>query len=207
MIIIGVDFHPEFQQIAWVDTESGEFQEQRLAHREDAEKFYRGLAAAGQKVRVGMEASGQTGEFYDALPAGGSGPGDGTQRARVAQQVSAPDDAAGAENRQGSDGPQAGGSSVLDVAARVELRAVEQVRFARGTARTSRWCASNTEKLIGYPAPLHRGVRSSNHDRSCRPKRCMGRTESPDLRRLQASLRWNGFFIESEMARFSECMR
>ena len=55
MIIIGVDFHPEFQQIAWVDTESGEFQEQRLAHREDAEKFYRGLAAAGQKVRVGHD--------------------------------------------------------------------------------------------------------------------------------------------------------
>src|SRR5436190_21516395 len=79
---------------------------------------------------------------------------------RVAQQVSAPDDAAGTENRQGSDGPQAGGSSVLDVAARVELRAVEQVRFARGTARTSRWCASNTEKLIGYPAPLHQGVRT-----------------------------------------------
>ena len=26
MIIIGVDFHPEFQQIASVDTETGEFQ-------------------------------------------------------------------------------------------------------------------------------------------------------------------------------------
>jgi len=41
MIIIGVDFHPEFQQIALVDTDTGEFQEKRLAHREDAEKFYR----------------------------------------------------------------------------------------------------------------------------------------------------------------------
>ena len=56
MIIIGVDFHPEFQQIAAVDTDSGEFLEKRLAHREEAEKFYRALA--GQKVRVGMEASG-----------------------------------------------------------------------------------------------------------------------------------------------------
>src|SRR6266704_1652356 len=56
MIIIGVDFHPEFQQIASVDTETGEVQEKRLAHREDAETFYRALA--GQKVRVGMEASG-----------------------------------------------------------------------------------------------------------------------------------------------------
>ena len=56
MIIIGVDFHPEFQQIASVDTDTGEVQEKRLAHREEAEKFYRALA--GQKVRVGMEARG-----------------------------------------------------------------------------------------------------------------------------------------------------
>jgi hypothetical protein len=52
MIIIGVDFHPEFQQIALVDKETGEFQEKRLAQREEAENFYRALAAAGQKVRV-----------------------------------------------------------------------------------------------------------------------------------------------------------
>ena len=58
MIIIGVDFHPEFQQIASVDTDTGEFQEKRLAHCEEAEKFYRAVAASGQKVRVGMEASG-----------------------------------------------------------------------------------------------------------------------------------------------------
>jgi transposase len=67
MIIIGVDFHPEFQQIASVDTDTGEFQEQRLAHREEAEKFYRGLAAAGQKVRVGMEASGHARWFERLL--------------------------------------------------------------------------------------------------------------------------------------------
>ena len=39
MIIIGVDFHPEFQQIASVDTDTAEFQEKRLAHREEAESF------------------------------------------------------------------------------------------------------------------------------------------------------------------------
>src|SRR3989454_1615144 len=65
MIIIGVDFHPEFQQIASVDTETGEFQEKRLAHREDAETFYRALA--GQKVRVGMEASGHARWFERLL--------------------------------------------------------------------------------------------------------------------------------------------
>jgi transposase len=59
MIIIGCDYHPSFQQIAFVDTESGELQERRLQHREEAEKFYRDLAAQGMKVRMGMEASGQ----------------------------------------------------------------------------------------------------------------------------------------------------
>src|SRR5215469_18398047 len=58
MIIIGVDFHPGFQQLASVDTETGEFQEKRLAHREEAERFYRALASTDQKIRVGMEASG-----------------------------------------------------------------------------------------------------------------------------------------------------
>jgi transposase len=65
MIIIGVDFHPEFQQIASVDTDTGEFQEKRLAHPEEAEKFYRALT--GQKVRVGMEASGHARWFERLL--------------------------------------------------------------------------------------------------------------------------------------------
>jgi hypothetical protein len=47
MIIIGCDYHPGFQQIAFVDTETGELQERRLQHREGAEKFYRDLAAQG----------------------------------------------------------------------------------------------------------------------------------------------------------------
>ena len=66
MIIIGVDFHPEFQQVAFVDTESGELQEQRLQHREEAESFYRELAARGVWVRVGMEASGH-GRWFERL--------------------------------------------------------------------------------------------------------------------------------------------
>ena len=58
MIIIGVDYHPEFQQIASVDTETGEFEERRLQHREEAEQFYRELAKRQVAVRIGMEASG-----------------------------------------------------------------------------------------------------------------------------------------------------
>ena len=67
MIIIGVDFHPEFQQIASVDTDGGEFQEKRLAHPAEAEQFYRDLAAQGKKVRVGMEASGHARWFERLL--------------------------------------------------------------------------------------------------------------------------------------------
>src|ERR1700722_16077432 len=67
MIIIGADYHPGFQQIGFVDTDTGEFQERRLQHREEAEKFYRDLAAQGMRVRVGMEASGQARWFERLL--------------------------------------------------------------------------------------------------------------------------------------------
>jgi transposase len=67
MIIIGADYHPGFQQIAFVDTDTGEFQERQLEHREEAEKFYRDLAAQGIKVRVGMEASGHARWFERLL--------------------------------------------------------------------------------------------------------------------------------------------
>lgn len=66
MIIIGVDYHPEFQQIALLDKDTGEFQEKRLSHPEEAEQFYRALAATGQ-VRVGMEASGHARWFERLL--------------------------------------------------------------------------------------------------------------------------------------------
>ena len=47
MLIIGCDYHPSFQQIAWVDTETGECDERRLAHSNgEAEQFYRGLNSA-----------------------------------------------------------------------------------------------------------------------------------------------------------------
>ena len=67
MIIIGADYHPAFQQIAFVDSETGEMNELRLGHREEAEKFYHDLAAQGMKVRVGMEASGHARWFERLL--------------------------------------------------------------------------------------------------------------------------------------------
>jgi transposase len=67
MLIIGCDYHPSFQQIAFVDTDTEELRERRLEHREEAEKFYRGLGAQGMKVRVGMEASGHARWFERLL--------------------------------------------------------------------------------------------------------------------------------------------
>ncbi len=59
MMIIGCDYHPSDQQIAFVDQETGECSERRLNHSEgEAEKFYRDLKQRGVSVRVGMEATG-----------------------------------------------------------------------------------------------------------------------------------------------------
>jgi transposase len=59
MMIIGVDYHPSFQQIAFLVEETGEYEERQLNHSEgEAERFYRDLHARGIHVRVGMEATG-----------------------------------------------------------------------------------------------------------------------------------------------------
>jgi len=59
MFIIGVDYHPSFQQIAFLNQETGECGEQRLNHDDgEVEKFYRGLQSQGVQARVGIEATG-----------------------------------------------------------------------------------------------------------------------------------------------------
>ena len=55
MLIIGCDFHPGFQQVAIFDNGTGEIEQKRLQHREQAEQFYRALEGG---VLVGMEACG-----------------------------------------------------------------------------------------------------------------------------------------------------
>jgi len=65
MNIIGCDYHPSFQQIAWVDTETGETQERKLTHSDgEAERFYRQLRGP---VRVGLESTGNCHWFVDLL--------------------------------------------------------------------------------------------------------------------------------------------
>src|SRR6266478_4878018 len=59
MIVIGVDYHPSFQEIAVMDQETGECNERQLKHSDgEAERFYRELKQKGVSVRVGMEATG-----------------------------------------------------------------------------------------------------------------------------------------------------
>jgi hypothetical protein len=57
-MMIGVDYHPSFQQIAILVEQSGEYSERRLNHSDgEAEKFHRELQLQGVQVRVGMEAT------------------------------------------------------------------------------------------------------------------------------------------------------
>src|SRR5258708_28294315 len=65
MKIIGCDYHPSWQQIAWVDTETGEMGERKLMHADgEAERFYRELAAP---ALLGMEATGNSNWFVDLV--------------------------------------------------------------------------------------------------------------------------------------------
>jgi transposase len=58
-MMIGVDYHPSFQQIAFLVEETGEYSERQLNHSDgEAAKFYRDLKLRGVCVRVGMEATG-----------------------------------------------------------------------------------------------------------------------------------------------------
>src|SRR5271155_5200817 len=68
MYIIGVDYHPSFQHIAFLDQETGEYGDRRLNHSDgEAEKFYRELRQRGISVRVGLEATGYSRWFERLL--------------------------------------------------------------------------------------------------------------------------------------------
>jgi transposase len=68
MYIVGVDYHPSFQHIAFLDQETGECGDRRLDHSDgEAEKFYRELRREGRSVRVGLEATGYSRWFERLL--------------------------------------------------------------------------------------------------------------------------------------------
>jgi hypothetical protein len=134
MLMIGVDYHPSDQYIAFADRETGECGERRLNHSDgEAERFYRELAARRIKVRVGMEATGYSRWFERLLTELG-----------IEVWIG---DAAAKEPCQGGHGPQARGTAVLDVAERLAVFAVGRIRFERGTARYRTWRAIERRPL------------------------------------------------------------
>jgi len=65
MMIIGCDFHPSWQQVSWVDSETGDCGERKLVHvTGDAQQFYRQLVAP---VLIGMEATGNSQWFIELV--------------------------------------------------------------------------------------------------------------------------------------------
>jgi transposase len=65
MIIIGCDLHTRTQQVAMLDTETGEVVERRLEHeKEEAQRFYEGLKA---RALVGVESTGYAQWFAEML--------------------------------------------------------------------------------------------------------------------------------------------
>ncbi|HEY7615852.1 MAG TPA: IS110 family transposase [Terriglobales bacterium] len=65
MLIVGCDFHPSWQQIAWLDTETGETGERRLVHATgEARQFYAQLPAP---ALIGMEATGNSQWFIELV--------------------------------------------------------------------------------------------------------------------------------------------
>jgi transposase len=65
MHIVGCDFHPGWQQVAVLDTETGEIQEHKLENSSgEAERFYKRLSAP---ALIGLEASGNSQWFEDLL--------------------------------------------------------------------------------------------------------------------------------------------
>jgi transposase len=65
MMIIGCDFHPSWQQVSWLDTETGDTGERKLVHGTgEAQQFYRQLAAP---VLIGMEATGNSQWFIELV--------------------------------------------------------------------------------------------------------------------------------------------
>ena len=88
MIIIGCDYHTRFQQIAMLDTETGEIVERRVEHANgEAQQFYAALAAP---ARVGIEATGYARWFERLLREQGHelwiGDASAIRAARVRQQ-------------------------------------------------------------------------------------------------------------------------
>ncbi len=65
MMIMGCDYHPSWQQIAWFDSETGEIGQRKLVHADgEARVFYEQLVAP---VLIGIEATGNSQWFVEMV--------------------------------------------------------------------------------------------------------------------------------------------
>ena len=65
MMLIGCDFHPSWQQVCWLDSETGETEENEVVHAPgEVEKFYRRFAAP---ALIGMESTGNCQWFVELV--------------------------------------------------------------------------------------------------------------------------------------------
>ncbi len=65
MLMVGCDYHPRWQQVAWLDVETGETGEQKLVNGDgEAERWYQGVPVPSL---VGLEATGNSQWFIDLL--------------------------------------------------------------------------------------------------------------------------------------------
>ncbi|MGD9714020.1 MAG: IS110 family transposase [Thermomicrobiales bacterium] len=65
MMIIGCDFHPGWEQVCWLDPETGESEQQKLSHSDgQAQRFYAGLK---EPALIGLEATGNCHWLLDLL--------------------------------------------------------------------------------------------------------------------------------------------
>ena len=65
MLIVGCDYHPKWQQVAWFDTETGEIGEQKLVNGDgEAERWYGQLPVPSL---IGLEATGNSQWFVEML--------------------------------------------------------------------------------------------------------------------------------------------
>jgi len=65
MMIIGCDFHPSWQQVSWLDSETGERGEQKLVHGSgDGQRFYQQRTGP---MLIGMEATGNSQWFIELV--------------------------------------------------------------------------------------------------------------------------------------------
>ncbi len=69
MMLIGCDYHPSWQQVCWVETETGETGENKLVHGPgEVERFYRRFPAP---ALIGMESTGNCQWFVEMATAAG----------------------------------------------------------------------------------------------------------------------------------------